>query len=457
MLALLAATRASSAKFLSSTSSSSTSSTSTLRRSVLVLNAGSSSLKLKLFEEGDKEADELVPVASALVERLGTEGATLRSWRRRTKEEGGEEEEQKLGAASPVAARDVRAALASALPHLGLSSASASELTAVGNRIVHGGGLSRSREWRDAETQRAVASATALAPLHNPANAAGARAALELFPRATHVAVFDTAFHVESMEADAFTYALPASMRALGGGGGGGGEGGGGEARSLFAEGSLLAESVTVRGALLSSSSSLASSLASSSRSRRRRCRRLSAPEALSELEAALASEGIRAVRQLCASSAPLHLPLPFPEDLLPRWCYERSGGRSSGKDGEEEGEGLGGAPLLVRLAASRALSSLARDSADLLTLGGAGGEKSSSSAAAAAAAHASGLRSSRAGRGEGSAGSLAGSLLPLFNSWGVDSEDAAASAESSRELESEYRGGGSDGVLSSGDDSDEG
>jgi len=254
-----------------------------------------------------------------------------------------------------------------------------------------------------------------------------------------------------------WTPGISSEKKPEGGGGGGGGEGGGGEARSLFAEGSLLAESVTVRGALLSSSSSLASSLASSSRSRRRRCRRLSAPEALSELEAALASEGIRAVRQLCASSAPLHLPLPFPEDLLPRWCYERSGGRSSGKDGEEEGEGLGGAPLLVRLAASRALSSLARDSADLLTLGGAGGEKSSSSAAAAAAAHASGLRSSRAGRGEGSAGSLAGSLLPLFNSWGVDSEDAAASAESSRELESEYRGGGSDGVLSSGDDSDEG
>lgn len=57
--------------------------------------------------------------------------------------------------------------------------------------------------------------------MHNPANVAGAEAALEAFPDATHVAVFDTAFHVSSMGPEAFSYALPASMRTLGGGGGG--------------------------------------------------------------------------------------------------------------------------------------------------------------------------------------------------------------------------------------------
>ena len=225
---------------------------------------------------------------------------------------------------------------------------------------------------------------------------------------------------------------------------------------SLFAEGSLLAESATVRGALsLSPSPSLSPSSSPSSLA----SRRLSAPEALSALEAALIDEGSRAVRQLCASSAPLHLPLPFPEDLLPAWCYARGGGGGGGGGGGEGGRGRGksgedlgggGAPALVRLAASRALSSLARASAGLLTLGEEGRASSRSRG------RASGLRSSRTGEG-GASSSLSGSLLPLFLSWGVDADDAAASAEASRALEDEYRGAGSDGVLSSFEDDDDG
>jgi len=230
MLASLAARASASARLFSS----STSSSPLLRRSVLVLNAGSSSLKLKLFEEaaeGERDVTEeplLVPVASALVERLGTDEATLRSWRKGGGKgsQGGSGESgggggQKMGAAERVSAGDVRAALSAALPRLGLSTSSSSssprrQLTAVGNRIVHGGELSEPRDWRDAATRAAVSAATALAPLHNPSGAAGADAALEAFPEAlAHVAVFDTAFHVASMGAEAFTYALPASMRSL--------------------------------------------------------------------------------------------------------------------------------------------------------------------------------------------------------------------------------------------------
>ena len=213
-------------------------------------------------------------------------------------------------------------------------------------------------------------------------------------------------------------------------------------ARNLFAEGSLLAESVTLRGAL-SPRSPLSSSPPP---------RRLSAPESLAALEAALECEGSRAVRQLCASPAPLHLPLPFPEGMLPRWCYGRGGGGGGGGGGEEEREGLGGggAPVLVRLAASRALASLAADSADLLTRGEAARSSSSSKSRSR---HAAGLRSSRAG----DSSRLAGALRPLFDSWGLDAgDDASAAVEAARSFADEYRGGGSDGVLSSGGDSDD-
>ena len=124
MLASLAARASASARHFSS----STSSSPLLRRSVLVLNAGSSSLKLKLFEEaaeGERDVTEeplLVPVASALVERLGTDKATLRSWRKGGGKgsQGGSGESgggggQKMGAAERVSAGDVRAALSAAL------------------------------------------------------------------------------------------------------------------------------------------------------------------------------------------------------------------------------------------------------------------------------------------------------------------------------------------------------
>ena len=121
MFALLVARTMAPARLFSTSSSASSSTSSSpsssfLRR-VLVLNAGSSSLKLKLFEEA-KQDEQLVPVASALVERLGTERSTLRSWRKG--EGGGTGEGQKMSAASPVSARDVRSALSAALPHLGL-------------------------------------------------------------------------------------------------------------------------------------------------------------------------------------------------------------------------------------------------------------------------------------------------------------------------------------------------
>ncbi len=84
---------------------------------------------------------------------------------------------------------------------------------AVGHRVVHGGSLFDRAVVVDAEVERAIDELSALAPLHNPANLAGIRAARAVLPDVPHVAVFDTAFHRTIPEA-ASTYAIDADLAA---------------------------------------------------------------------------------------------------------------------------------------------------------------------------------------------------------------------------------------------------
>ncbi|BDV44893.1 acetate kinase [Geotalea uraniireducens] len=82
------------------------------------------------------------------------------------------------------------------------------ELAAVGHRVVHGGEtFARSTIINDRVVE-AVHEMEDLAPLHNPPNVTGIRAALALLPAVPQVAVFDTAFH-QTMPAHAFIYPLP--------------------------------------------------------------------------------------------------------------------------------------------------------------------------------------------------------------------------------------------------------
>src|SRR5262245_61629507 len=82
------------------------------------------------------------------------------------------------------------------------------EVEAVGHRIVHGGERFSSSARIDAEVLAAIEDCFEIAPLHNPANVRGYRAALAALPGVPHVAVFDTAFH-QTMPPQAFLYGLP--------------------------------------------------------------------------------------------------------------------------------------------------------------------------------------------------------------------------------------------------------
>ena len=84
----------------------------------------------------------------------------------------------------------------------------ASEITAIGHRVVHGGEDFRESTRITPKVVEAIQRNVPLAPLHNPANLDGIKVAMELFPAVFQVAVFDTAFH-QTMPAHAYMYALP--------------------------------------------------------------------------------------------------------------------------------------------------------------------------------------------------------------------------------------------------------
>lgn len=166
---------------------------------VLVVNAGSSSLKYQLVD-----ADTGAVSASGLVERIGEPDA--RAVARHTVS--GQATTREVDAADHAAAmRVVLVAFATHGPAL-----DARALYAVGHRVVHGGDRFRSPVVIDDAVIDAVEDLVPLAPLHNPANLAGIRAARAAFPTTPQVAVFDTAFH-QTLPPHAFTYAVPREWR----------------------------------------------------------------------------------------------------------------------------------------------------------------------------------------------------------------------------------------------------
>lgn len=84
-------------------------------------------------------------------------------------------------------------------------------IDAVGHRVVHGGESFSESVLINEETKEILDSLAELAPLHNPANVMGIRAAEKLMPQTPQVAVFDTAFH-STMPPHAFLYAIPFNL-----------------------------------------------------------------------------------------------------------------------------------------------------------------------------------------------------------------------------------------------------
>ena len=164
---------------------------------VLVLNAGSSSLKYSLVDPETGETH-----ASGLVERIGEADGRV------THRSSGDTHSADVRIPDHEAA--IQAALDAFEEH-GPALQSAG-LEAVGHRVVHGGTRFSAPTVIDDETLEGVRGLIPLAPLHNGANLEGMDVARRLFPDLPQVAVFDTAFH-HTLEAHAYTYAVPLSWR----------------------------------------------------------------------------------------------------------------------------------------------------------------------------------------------------------------------------------------------------
>ncbi len=166
-----------------------------MSKPVLVINAGSSSLKYSLVD-----TERGASLGSGLVERIGE--ANGRSLHRGPS--GAVEEER--------AVRDHEDALRLALDGFATHGPSLDDagLGAIGHRVVHGGDRFAEPALVDDELVAAIEELVPLAPLHNPANLDGIEVARRLFPDVPHVAVFDTAFH-QTLPEHAYTYALPLS------------------------------------------------------------------------------------------------------------------------------------------------------------------------------------------------------------------------------------------------------
>jgi acetate kinase len=161
-------------------------------RCVLVVNAGSSSLKYRLVEASTGEA-----LAHGLVSEIG--GAS--HWRH----EGATRHDEDVDCPDHAAAfARARAALD--------DEGELGALVGVGHRVVHGGARFTEPVRVDDEVVAALHRLAPLAPLHNPANAEGMARAVEAFPGIPNVAVFDTAFH-RDIPAAAHTYAVPRAWR----------------------------------------------------------------------------------------------------------------------------------------------------------------------------------------------------------------------------------------------------
>lgn len=162
-----------------------------MSRPLLVVNAGSSSLKLALF--GD---DLETPLASALAERLNTADAKAAVKTSDTPVVPlPEYADHQTAVQSLVAVFRDRGWLPEA-PR------------GIGHRVVHGGERFTASAAITPDVIAGIEDCVALAPLHNPTNLEGIRILQTLFPATPQVAVFDTAFH-QSLPRHAYLYALP--------------------------------------------------------------------------------------------------------------------------------------------------------------------------------------------------------------------------------------------------------
>ena len=166
---------------------------------VLVLNAGSSSIKYQLFDVDGKKV-----LAKGGVDKIGMADSSLSNKRI-------DGDEVKLEGEIVDHQAGIEYVLGVLISKKHGSVRSLDEIGAVGHRVVHGGESFHASTMIDEQVIEKIEECSSLAPLHNPPNLKGIYAINDLMPGTPQVAVFDTAFH-QTMPKSAYMYAIPYSL-----------------------------------------------------------------------------------------------------------------------------------------------------------------------------------------------------------------------------------------------------
>ena len=160
---------------------------------VLSINAGSSSLKFQLYEMPEEKV-----LISGVFERIGINDSFY------TIKLNGEKLKKEMDLPNHKVAFET---LVNELKANNIVE-DLNEIEGIGHRIVQGGDYFDKSVVIDEDVTAKIEELSGLAPLHNPAAIVGIKAAEEVFPKATNVAVFDTAFH-QTMSEENYLYAVP--------------------------------------------------------------------------------------------------------------------------------------------------------------------------------------------------------------------------------------------------------
>lgn len=162
---------------------------------VLIINAGSSSIKYQLFKMPEEEV-----ICTGLIERIGLEKGLFHY----ISDEHEIHEEIRIKNHKAGLKKMVNVLLDKEKGVI----ASTSEVEIVGHRVVHGGSTLTETVIIDDEVKNKITDLISIAPIHNPANLRGIEIAELIFTQATQVAAFDTSFHT-NMPVKAHKYAIP--------------------------------------------------------------------------------------------------------------------------------------------------------------------------------------------------------------------------------------------------------
>lgn len=162
---------------------------------ILVINAGSSSLKYQLIDMATEKA-----IAKGGCERIGLDGSFCKH-----KANG---KETVINTAMPTHKEAIKVVLDALVDKEHGAIKSMKEIDAVGHRIVHSGEVFNDSVLLTDEVMKTIESLSELAPLHQPANIIGVKACQAIMPDVPMVGVFDTAFH-HTMPEKAYIYGIP--------------------------------------------------------------------------------------------------------------------------------------------------------------------------------------------------------------------------------------------------------